>query len=268
MDTIANLIKPGSDIMTGFSQHPEDDRWSGFSHNWNLLLGVKGEVHLQFNGEYCTIPEHSLTLISPSGVRNFSTVTPWNSLWIHFDRSLYVDDGIEWEEKIPGVWILPLETADYRIMHHLFIQVVRTAMRRERFWKRLIYCLIQEIILRGNTISGRGFDVYDTELAHRMLSNLHENLSMDEIAEKCGLSRSAFFAKFTATFDISPRKYREKYLMRTIQTLLESTDMSIGEICKQVHMSNAFYLSARFKAHFGVSPREYRQKFRAGVSEK
>lgn len=262
MSDITNLIDTGSEILAGYSQHPADDRWSGFSHNWNLLLGVKGAVRLQFNGEYCTIPEHSLALISPSGVRNFTTEEDWESLWMHFDRNLYLKEDIEWSEVIPGVWLLALESADYRIMHHLFIQVAQVAARRERYWKQLIYCLIQEVMLRGNMISGRGLGSYDTALAHRMLSNLQENLSMDEIAERCGLSRSAFFAKFTETFDISPRKYREKHLMQTIQTLLENSDMSIAQICDHVHMSNPFYLSARFKAYFGVSPREYRKRFR------
>ena len=50
--------------------------------------------------------------------------------------------------------------------------------------------------------------------------------------------------------------------MQTIQKLLEVSDMSISDICQNVHMSNPFYLSARFKAYFGISPREYRKRFR------
>ena len=263
ISSIPCLIDTGSEILAGFSRHPGDDRWSGFSHNWNLILGLKGTVRVQFNGQYCSIPQHSLALISPAGVRNFTTEKDWESLWIHFDRNFNLKEEIEWEEVIPGVWVLQLELSDYRIMRHLFTQVIQVASRRERFWKQLIYCLIQEVMLRGNMISGRGFGSYDTALAHKMLSNLQENLSMDEIAERCGLSRSAFFAKFTETFDVSPRKYRENHLMQTIQNLLENSNMSIREICQYVHMSNPFYLSARFKAFFGVSPREYRNHFRS-----
>ena len=264
MSQIKTLIDTGSEILAGYSRHPEDDRWSGFSHNWNLLLGVKGAIRLQFNGEYCTIPEHSLSLISPTGIRNFTTEKEWSALWIHFDRNLYLKEDIEWEEAIPGVWVLPLETADYRVFHRLFLQIVQVAAEEGKFWKRLVYCLIQEVILRGNIVSTRGIGSYDTALAHKMLSNLQENLSMDEIAERCGLSRSAFFAKFTETFGVSPRKYRENHLMQTVQSLLENSDMNIGEICRRVHMSNPFYLSSRFKMYFGVSPREYRKNFRSG----
>ncbi|MBE6358563.1 MAG: helix-turn-helix transcriptional regulator [Lentisphaeria bacterium] len=266
MDMINCFIDTGSEILAGRSQHPQDSRWQGFSHNWNFLLSVKGEARLQFRGNYCALPRHSLILISPDGIRNFTTEEEWDSLWIHFERNLYFNDVIEWEEKIPGVWVLPLKNADFRIMHHLFIQMVQIAARRERFWRRLIYCLIQEAVLRGNMIFGRAGSSFDTALAHKMLSNLQENLSMDEIAERCGLSRSAFFAKFTSTFDVSPRKYRENHLMITIQTLLETTDMSINDICQHVHMSNPFYLSARFKACFGISPREYRKRFRVTVT--
>ncbi len=268
MSDITNLIDTGSEIMAGFSQHPADNHWQGFSHNWNLLLTVKGAARLQFNGAYCKMPAHSLTLICPEGIRNFMTDEPWSSLWVHFDRNFYLHDEVEWEEVIPGVWSQPLENADYRIQHHLFIQIAHAAARRERFWKRLVYCLIQEIILRGNMSAGRELDSFDTTLAHKMLSNLQENLSMDEIAERCGLSRSAFFAKFTETFDISPRKYRENHLMQTIQNLLENTDMSIADICQHVNMSNPFYLSARFKACFGISPREYRKRFRTTIGKK
>ena len=262
MNTISNLIDTGSEILVGLSQHNQNDWWNGFSHNWNFLLGIKGSVKLQINGQNCIIPEHSLALISPSGIRNFTTLKDWESLWVHFDRNLYFEENIEWKEVIPGVWVLDLELTDYRIFKHLFIQIYQVASRRERFWKQLIYCLIQEVFLRSNMIAGRGLGSYDTTLAHKMLSNLQENLSMDEIAKRCGLSRSAFFAKFTETFDISPRKYRENHLMQTIQKLLEVSDMSISDICQNVHMSNPFYLSARFKAYFGISPREYRKRFR------
>ncbi|MBQ6470852.1 MAG: helix-turn-helix domain-containing protein [Victivallales bacterium] len=262
MTKITNLIQTDSELLTGFSRHSRDNHWQGFSQNWNLLLVTKGDALLEYNGCECHLPERTLAVISPLGRREFTTIAPWDCHWIHFDREPYMTEVLEWRQVIPGVWAQMLAKEDYPVFHRLFVQVAELALRRERFWRRLIYCLIQEIVLRGNMVFGRALGPADTNLAHKMLLNLQENLSMDEIARRCCLSRSAFFAKFTATFAVSPRKYRENHLMRTIQTLLETTDMSISDICEQVHMNNPFYLSARFKACFGVSPREYRRKCR------
>ena len=254
------------DLITGYSSQPENHWWNGYQHNWNLILVSRGEARLQLSGNRCTMLPHSLHLISPGGIRNFITETQWECYWVHFDSSLYIDNLAKWEEVIPGVRSLPLEQRDYRVIQHVFVQNIQLASRRENGWRRLCYCLIQEIILRGNIIAGRAFDSDGTVLAHKLLSNLQNNLSMDKIAARCGMSRSVFFARFGDTFGVSPRRYREQVLMRTVQTLLETTDLSLKDIAARVHIENTFYLSSSFKRCCGCSPTEYRKKCRQSES--
>ena len=265
MGKVKELINTGSEILTGYSQHQKNVVWNGFSRNWNLLLTVKGEGKLLYNGRRCILPEFSLALVAPDDKRQFETEVPWACLWIHFDNTQLIYGGGDWPEIIPGVRLLRLGQEDFHVIHYVFLQVTQVAAKKEQGWKQLLYCLIQEIILRGNAIWGRTGENRDSALAQKMLEHLKTNRSMDEVAADCHMSRSAFFSKFSEIFSMSPRKFRERQLMAKVQSLLENTEMSISHICIQVNMSSPFYLSNRFKHYYGIYPKEYRRQFRSAL---
>lgn len=265
MTQISKLIQTGCELIAGRSQFPEmipqeANIWSGFSYNWNLILVVSGNGTLSKGGHNVALPEHSLTVIEPGEARSFIAGPVFETYWIHFDMNLYLDTEPKWNVIAPGVSQLLPDIHDYRLFLHLFRQVARAADQRQRGWYRFSYCLIQAILLRGNMISRQGFEAAQIKLAHTLLSNLQENISMDEIAGRCGMSRSSFFTKFTATFGMSPRLYRELHIMRRVQALLDNTNLSIGEICRRVNLPNAFYMSARFRKIHGISPTQYRKR--------
>jgi AraC family transcriptional regulator len=85
-------------------------------------------------------------------------------------------------------------------------------------------------------------------------------LSMDEIAEQCRMSRASFYNKFKAVTGISPRKYRELGNFRRARYLLTATTIPLTEIARQCGFEDYSYFSNRFMAVYGERPSTRRKQ--------
>jgi transcriptional regulator GlxA family with amidase domain len=54
--------------------------------------------------------------------------------------------------------------------------------------------------------------------------------------------------------------YLRRMRVERTARLLVSTDLSVGEVARQVGWKNQFHASQAFHAAFGVSPTEYRRR--------
>jgi len=189
----------------------------------------------------------------------------WEIHWIHFNLDSNVPFAPHWPTVIPGVFKLLPDKAEFRKFKSLFTEVRQNCRIRRLGWYRLAYCIVQEIILRGNMINESGLDFKHIELSAKVLENLRSVGDMGELAEKCSMSRATFFGKFKETFGVTPGEYREQQVLTRVRNLLETTNMSLKEIAGEMNYSNPFYLSLRFKKKFGVSPRDYRSRHKAAL---
>ena len=109
----------------------------------------------------------------------------------------------------------------------------------------------------GGVSGGLLAGLSDPSLA-RTLTALHENPGMDwrleTMAERAGMSRSAFAVKFKQTLGVTPADYLADWRMSIAKSLLIS-GKSVQLIADQLGYSNASALSRVFAQRVGVSPR-------------
>ena len=86
-------------------------------------------------------------------------------------------------------------------------------------------------------------------------------LSVEEIAEEIGLSRSRLYRLFMEHLGLSPADYVTQFRMERSQSLLQSTSLPIKAVAFSVGYSDPLYFSRRFREAVGMSPLEYRRKF-------
>ena len=83
--------------------------------------------------------------------------------------------------------------------------------------------------------------------------------SVDELAARANLSRSAFAGRFTRLLGATPAAYvTERRLLRAA-TLLESTTDPVGEIARHVGYQSEAAFSRAFRRRYGTSPRRWRR---------
>ena len=79
-------------------------------------------------------------------------------------------------------------------------------------------------------------------------------LSVHDLYEIIGMSRTPFYHKLKSLVDLSPSDYIRSIRLKRAWALLKSKNNNISEVAYSVGFSNPKYFSTCFKKHFGQSP--------------
>lgn len=93
--------------------------------------------------------------------------------------------------------------------------------------------------------------------------NPHHDWTASSLAGVVGMSRSAFFARFTDLVGEPPAQYLTRWRMQVAADLLEDDGLSLGQLAERVGYGSEDAFSKVFKRHMGCSPAQYRRQLRA-----
>lgn len=113
---------------------------------------------------------------------------------------------------------------------------------------------------RSGDSSQRLRDFYVKEAVTYIEQNYQGEISVEELADVCGLNRSYFGKIFKESMGESPQHFLIHYRMAKAAQLLKESTLPIRQIGAMVSYPNQLHFSRAFKTVYGVSPREYRQK--------
>ena len=89
-------------------------------------------------------------------------------------------------------------------------------------------------------------------------TNYTHDISVDEIADAIGVSRSFLSRCFKEVHGMTILEYLLGVRMKKALELLDETDLSVNEISAKVGFNNANYFFRKFKEEFGLTPTQYR----------
>jgi AraC-like DNA-binding protein len=84
--------------------------------------------------------------------------------------------------------------------------------------------------------------------------------TLDELARRAGVSRTALAEKFREAMGDTPLNYLRTLRMQKAMHLLSSTDTGLDHVATQVGYTDAFSFSKVFKKVVGLPPREFRRR--------
>lgn len=82
--------------------------------------------------------------------------------------------------------------------------------------------------------------------------------SVEELATRCGMSRTAFAERFRDTMGYPPLAYLRTIRMQIAIRLLTETNGTLEQVAGEVGYKDAFGFSKVFRRMVGMAPREYR----------
>ena len=88
-------------------------------------------------------------------------------------------------------------------------------------------------------------------------NNLDAQLTIEKVANECGLTRNQLSKSFNRDFGISLKKYMTQQLIRKASSQLFNYD-SIKEVANSLNFSDEFYFSRFFKKHTHMSPSSFK----------
>ena len=92
-----------------------------------------------------------------------------------------------------------------------------------------------------------------------------EALTIDDLADRAGLSSFHFIRAFRAAFDATPHQYLRARRLDRAKELLVTTAYPVTEICDQIGFQSLGSFSSLFRRLTGEPPAEYRAKRRKSV---
>jgi transcriptional regulator GlxA family with amidase domain len=104
--------------------------------------------------------------------------------------------------------------------------------------------------------SGRPAPVYEWAL-----HNLHQPLTVDQLARRAGTSRRTLIRRFHSDTGRPPMRWLLDARLALSRELLESTDLTVEAVARRCGLGTPANFRTLFKAHIGVPPSTYRQTF-------
>lgn len=99
-------------------------------------------------------------------------------------------------------------------------------------------------------------------------TNYSYPITIEDIADYVGISRSHLFRSFQSYMRKSPKEYLTEYRIRQACRLLGDTNLSVSAIAYSVGFENNLYFSKAFRKQKGRSPSEYRKQKRGDSHDK
>jgi AraC-like DNA-binding protein len=93
-----------------------------------------------------------------------------------------------------------------------------------------------------------------------------EQMTVSDIADYLGISRSHLFRSFEAVLGKSTKEYVIEYRVDKACEMLRDSDMSINTIANSLGFDNTHCFSSMFHKRQGVSPREFRKTCREYIA--
>jgi AraC-like DNA-binding protein len=150
----------------------------------------------------------------------------------------------------------------------LLVRMVGEESAEQRAGRDLVLTRLVEVLLiealrwTAATDSPPGLlrGLADTRLAAAM-RHMHgdpaQGWTVEQLAKKAALSRSAFYERFTEAVGLPPMEYLLAWRMAVAKDLLRSQDLGLSEVAERVGYGSASAFSTAFSRHVGLPPGRY-----------
>lgn len=150
----------------------------------------------------------------------------------------------------------------------VLVQLVREECMEQRAGREHVLSRLVEVLLiealrstTGATASAgllRGLADSRLAAAMRLMhSDPSRTWTVEELAKKSALSRSAFFERFTKAVGLAPMEYLLAWRMALAKDLLRKSDVAIATIAERVGYGSASTFSTAFSRYVGQPPSHY-----------
>lgn len=223
---------------------------------------ITGKGVLKMNGGTFPVQEGDLFLIYPS-MKVYPIAdeeSPWELTFIGFtgNDARLLTDACGFSPSSP-VQNIPEKKTTHRMILDIYehrgdrpAEIVSMTARLYALMSHLMSTTQQRFPhTPGQQYIGPACDYID--------DHFQEHISVDDIADAIGISRSSLYRAFMTTMAISPIDYLNEHRVKVSANLLLQKDLTLKEISFACGFSNPLYYSTVFKKFMGMSPTDYRR---------
>ncbi len=186
---------------------------------------------------------------------------PWNLCWVGFSGSdaRLLTDAVGFSPLQPVISMAP---ESWERIRSAFFDIYESRGDRPAQLVGMtgkLYSCLSFLMTQTHTPFPRkpGFAYIEPALTY-IAENYHKNITVSDIAQAVGISRSSLYRTFRANLAVNVQQYLTEYRIRVSCSLLEDGSIGLKEIAYRCGYANALYYSQVFKRVMGLSPTQYR----------
>lgn len=242
--------------------------FSGTRDEYIIHFVLSGNGFYSANGNTWPLSSGQMFLIYPEELVVYCAdkASPWTYVWVGF-KGLGADTILKHCGFSKNHLVLPAPDFDKYMccfddfFEHITLSFI-DGLYRESILLKLMAILSEHhthLILENNhTKSDYGNNVY-VNLAMDYIHEMYmQDISVSDIAEQIGITRSHLNHAFQKELNISIQRFLIDFRMHKAANFLVNTTMSIKEISNHVGYKDQLVFSKTFKKKFGLSPKNYR----------
>jgi AraC family transcriptional regulator of arabinose operon len=228
-----------------------------------IIVCVDGRGWAELPGSSVSIRPGQALVVAPGIPHSYgaSEEDPWSIWWMHVKG---VDIDMLLEEA--GVTSLSpiINARDLTRLVGLIEEIIQLSERDDSPSTILsttgaAWHLLTLLASSQNTQIASRLDPIQVSMNHLQL-HYSEGISVSKLAREAGLSVSHFSTLFSLAAGCGPLAYQARLRMMKARQLLDTTDLPISSISRQVGYQDPLYFSRKFQVVHGVSASEHRSR--------
>lgn len=236
---------------------------------WHLHVIRSGKGELCVGGKVFEPEAGQMFLLKDNEVVKYtaSPSNPWNYCWVTYcgSRAKEISEMIGFTD---GVYCLD-SSVEARKFFELVMEMhgspemnLMSDLRRRSVLLSFLALAMQATETPERRLERR-YEYAPEVYVQKAVDFIHYNyatMTITDLMEYIGFTRSYFSTLFKKYKNISPKEYLMKYRIGKSCELLSSTGLPINVIAAQVGYEDPLNFSRAFKKHCGESPTEYRNR--------
>ncbi|MCB1444279.1 MAG: helix-turn-helix domain-containing protein [Rhizobiaceae bacterium] len=240
----------------------------------HMVFKVAGaDTHFIVGDEAVPVTEETAVLIDAWSPHSFVHVPGQPTTQI---LALYIEP--EWLSAFRPDWIRSGEfnffntkcghvTEDIRELVKTIVECLNSVSDSPADTEALLSALVVPLIDRFSAYGRGGIQSAGTKSADwrirkaigHIRGNAGDSLTIDNLIDEIGMSRSNFFRRFKACTGMSPGLFQNVVRLEQAVQLTISSHESLGSAARRLGFVDQAHFSRFFRNHTAVSPRQYRQ---------
>ncbi|NHN31982.1 AraC family transcriptional regulator [Paenibacillus agricola] len=242
------------------------NREQGFpDYQWIQSLGGSGK--LSINGKTYTVHKGQGMLLFPHEVHEYEPITtPWSVRWVSFNGACMASLLDSMHFNASTVLYLTNPDTTLGLMHSILTALQSQNPLRSMECSTLAYELLLDLFLHASSSEVRSKQQHMEQLTpvFTLIENSYnETITLQQIADKLGVTPQHACLLFQQTLGIRPIAYLNRYRLRKAkELLLQELELEVREVAGRVGYSDCSYFIKLFKRQEGITPSSFRKNHR------
>jgi AraC-like DNA-binding protein/mannose-6-phosphate isomerase-like protein (cupin superfamily) len=251
-------------LFITFSKYEQDWSSSPHSHFFTEIFYVQsGEGYMQI--EDSTVPLSPNTLVVINMQTQHTEVSSLSSPLTYYVIGV---EGLHLSDDAPAYYHTPAYLADDNPFLSIFTGIYREMKNCQTNYVAICQNYLDILILLLSRKTQTDFDIVEQQKSSRechkikqyIEANYHDSITLDDLSNRCNLSKYYLSHKFSESYGTSPIAYLTQVRVNACKNLLRTTNHSIEEIADMTGFSSHSYLSYVFAKHCQMTPQQYRKR--------